>query len=123
MSPQLHPSGFRIADRPIAASFAHPYSFQPLAENMIRDDACVASSLAMGGVLDTWSRYWDESAAVEELCFEVEAPAQLVSTDNNAKPKKKKETAKGKKPTNSGVLLMVVPSSCVCRRPCSCGSI
>jgi len=95
MSPQLHPSGFRIADRPIAASFAHPYSFQPLGENMLRDDASISSSMAMGGVEGTWSRYWDDSAAVDELRFEVEAPAPSATADKDLKPKKKKDLVKG----------------------------
>lgn len=92
MSPQLHPSGFRIAERPVAASFAHPYSFQPLAENMLRDESCVSSSLATGGVEGTWAKYWDESATVGELQFEVEAPVPSVTTERDSKPKKKKES-------------------------------
>ncbi|KIJ37732.1 hypothetical protein M422DRAFT_781617 [Sphaerobolus stellatus SS14] len=94
MSPQLHPSGFRIGDRPIAASFAHPYSFQPLGENMLRDDACVTSSLALGGVEDSWVRYWDESAAVEELRFEVDMSSVPASTEKETKHKKKKDPVK-----------------------------
>jgi len=94
MSPQLHPSGFRIAERPVAASFAHPYSFQPLAENMLRDESCVSSSLATGGVEGTWAKYWDESATVGELQFEVEAPVPSISTEKDGKAKKKKDPAK-----------------------------
>ena len=44
MSPQIHPNGFRISDKPVAASFAHPYSFQPVTDFMLRDDSLVASS-------------------------------------------------------------------------------
>ncbi|KAF8522115.1 hypothetical protein BU17DRAFT_45113 [Hysterangium stoloniferum] len=94
MSSTLHPSGFRIAERPVAASFAHPYSFQPLGENMIRDESCVSSSLATGGVEDTWARYWDESATVEESCFEVEAPMPVLTMEKDPKAKKKKDPSK-----------------------------
>ncbi|KAF8580700.1 hypothetical protein K439DRAFT_289082 [Ramaria rubella] len=94
MSPQLHPSGFRIAERPVAASFAHPYSFQPLAENMLRDESCVSSSLATGGVEGTWAKYWDESATVAELQFEVETPIPSTIAQVDNKPKKKKDSTK-----------------------------
>ncbi|GJJ11996.1 hypothetical protein Clacol_006234 [Clathrus columnatus] len=96
MSPQLHPSGFRIAERPVAASFAHPYSFQPLADDMIRDDGCVSATVAMGGLEGGWARYWDDSAMVEELQFAIDIPATSTATgaDKDAKLKKKKESAK-----------------------------
>ena len=95
LSSQLHPSGFRIADRPIAASFAHPYSFQPLGENVLRDDTCVTSSMAMGGVEGSWAKYWDESAAIDEMQFEVDASVVTASNEKETKPKKKKDTMKG----------------------------
>ncbi|PCH38792.1 hypothetical protein WOLCODRAFT_136443 [Wolfiporia cocos MD-104 SS10] len=93
MSPQIHPSGFRISDKPVAASFAHPYSFQPLQDNSLRDEACVTSTLSLGGVEGTWVRYWDEASTAAVLEFKVEEPAPVVETAPKEKEKKKK--AKG----------------------------
>jgi RNA-binding protein 5/10 len=88
MSPQIHPNGFRISDKPVAASFAHPYSFQPIENQMLRDEACVRSSMSLGGVEDVWVRYWDESTTAAVLEFKVEEPAPQV---NSGKEKKKKQ--------------------------------
>jgi len=92
MSPQIHPNGFRISDRPVAASFAHPDSFQPIQEIMLRDEACLTSSLALGGVEGTWVRYWDESSTVAVLEFQVAQPTQptVSSAAKEKKDKKKK---------------------------------
>lgn len=92
MSPQIHPSGFRISDRPVATSFAHPYSFQPVTDFLSRDDACLTSSISLGGVEDTWVRYWDESSTVAVLEFKVDAPVQPFAL---VKEKKEKKKAKG----------------------------
>ncbi|KAJ4501662.1 hypothetical protein C8R41DRAFT_976616 [Lentinula lateritia] len=89
MSPQIHPAGFRISDRPVAPSFAHPDSFQPIQEIMLRDEACLVSSLALGGVEGTYVRYWDESSMVAVLEFQVATPQS--STMPNAKDKKEKK--------------------------------
>ncbi|KIK63865.1 hypothetical protein GYMLUDRAFT_95422 [Collybiopsis luxurians FD-317 M1] len=92
MSPQIHPAGFRISDRPVAASFAHPDSFQPIQEKMLRDETCLTSSLALGGVEGTWVRYWDETSTVAVLEFQVAAPQPTAaSTGKEKKEKKKKE--------------------------------
>jgi RNA-binding protein 5/10 len=91
MSPQIHPSGFRISERPVAASFAHPYSFQPATEFVHRDEACLVSSLSLGGVEGTWVRYWDEASTVAVLEFEAEAPVHT-----SAPPREKKEKKKNK---------------------------
>ncbi|GJF00770.1 RNA-binding protein [Phanerochaete sordida] len=88
MSAQLHPSGFRISERPVAASFAHPESFQPISDFAIRDDACLASSLSLGGVEGTWVRYWDEGSTIAMLEFKVDPPVQPAA--EQAKEKKKK---------------------------------
>lgn len=93
MSPQIHPSGFRISDRPVAASFAHPYSFQPIADLMIRDEACIPSSLSLGGEEGTLVRYWDESSTIAQLEFQVEQPVQPEAVQ--AKEKEKKKRTKG----------------------------
>ncbi|KAK0197332.1 hypothetical protein F5146DRAFT_1099602 [Armillaria mellea] len=92
MSPQIHPSGFRISDRPVAASFAHPDSFQPIDNVMLRDDACILSSLVLGGVEGTWVRYWDDSSTLAMLEFQVAQPGPTVQT---VKERKEKKKAKG----------------------------
>lgn len=94
MSSQIHPSGFRISERPVAASFAHPYSFQPLPDYSLRDDACIASSTTLGGAEGTWVRYWDEGSTAAVLEFKVEEPVQPAATDTPV-VKEKKRKAKG----------------------------
>ncbi|KAJ7349444.1 hypothetical protein DFH08DRAFT_959593 [Mycena albidolilacea] len=96
MSPQVHPSGFRISDRPVAASFAHPYSFQPIADLMIRDEACISSSVHLGGEEGTLVRYWDEGSTIAQLEFNVEQPIQQQEA---AQTKEKKEKKKHAEPT------------------------
>ena len=101
MSPQIHPNGFRISDRPVAASFAHPYSFQPVTDFLSRDDACLTSSMSLGGVEGTWVRYWDESSTAAVLEFEVDEvtqPAASPAKDKDqVQDKEKKKKAKGNK--------------------------
>ncbi|CAA7270148.1 unnamed protein product [Cyclocybe aegerita] len=89
MSPQIHPSGFRISDRPVAASFAHPYSFQPVTDFLSRDEACLQSTMALGGVEGTWVRYWDESSTIAVLEFKVEEPVRPAIQAKEKKEKKK----------------------------------
>ncbi|KAL1752936.1 hypothetical protein FB107DRAFT_292751 [Schizophyllum commune] len=92
MSSQLHPNGFRISDKPVAASFAHPHSFQPVADIMLRDEASITSSLSLGGLEGTFVRYWDENATVAVLEFKVEQPvAAPAATKEKEKKKKAKE--------------------------------
>ncbi|EGO21762.1 hypothetical protein SERLADRAFT_474611 [Serpula lacrymans var. lacrymans S7.9] len=96
MSPQIHPSGFRISDRPVAASFAHPYSFQLVADHVLRDEAVFSSSLNLGGVEGSWVKYWDETTTVAILEFEVEGPPQValpMSTKEKKGKKKLKDDA------------------------------
>ncbi|KAI0637339.1 hypothetical protein C8Q77DRAFT_562644 [Trametes polyzona] len=96
MSPQLHPNGFRISDRPVAASFAHPYSFQPLPDYSLRDDACLMSTPSLGGTEGVWVRYWDEASTAAILEFKVEEPVKQVEAapaPKEKKEKKKKDTA------------------------------
>lgn len=94
MSPQIHPAGFRISDKPVAASFAHPYSFQPLPDYSLRDDACIMGSMQLGGVEGQYVRYWDEASTVAQLEFKVEAPIPTPAAAPVGKEKKKK--AKGR---------------------------
>ena len=95
MSPQLHPNGFRISDRPVAASFAHPYSFQPIADYALRDDACLSSSLALGGAEGMWVKYWDEASTAAVLEFKVDEPVKPLPTATAVKEKKEKKKKKG----------------------------
>ncbi|RPD65767.1 hypothetical protein L226DRAFT_529916 [Lentinus tigrinus ALCF2SS1-7] len=90
MSPQLHPNGFRISDRPVAASFAHPYSFQPIADYALRDDACLMSTASLGGVEGMWVRYWDEASTAAIIEFKVEEPVKPAITAPTVKEKKEK---------------------------------
>lgn len=101
MSPQLHPNGFRVDDRPVAASFAHPYSFQPLGDNALPDETCIASSITLGGVEGTWVKYWDEGSGLAVMEFEVEEPVQPVVP---AKEKKEKKKVKGMLLTMTSVM-------------------
>ena len=87
----MHPNGFRISDRPVATSFAHPYSFQPISDPILRDETCLPSSVTLGGVEDQWVRYWDEGATIAKLEYEVEVPTQQPA------PAKEKEKEKKKK--------------------------
>ncbi|KAH9857720.1 hypothetical protein C2E23DRAFT_805452 [Lenzites betulinus] len=96
MSPQLHPNGFRISDRPVAASFAHPYSFQPLPDYTLRDDACLTSTPSLGGTEGAWVRYWDEGSTAAILEFTVEEPVkptEAIPAPKEKKEKKKKEVS------------------------------
>ncbi|KAH8108485.1 hypothetical protein DFH11DRAFT_1633133 [Phellopilus nigrolimitatus] len=97
MSPQLHPNGFRISDRPVAASFAHPYSFQPLADNVYQDDSCAPSSLNLGGMEGTWVKYWDEGSSLAVMDFRVEESGYERQA-TTVKEKKDKDKKKAKSP-------------------------
>ncbi|TDL27198.1 hypothetical protein BD410DRAFT_714561 [Rickenella mellea] len=94
MSHQLHPNGFCISDRPVAASFAHPYSFQPLPDHALQDETCVAGSVNLGGVDGGWIKYWDDGASLATMEFKVEEPVLQV-TPTSAKEKEKKKKPKG----------------------------
>ena len=54
---------------------------------MMRDESCVQSSMALGGVGGVWVRYWDESSTAAILEFKVEEP---VAQGGASKEKKKK---------------------------------
>lgn len=94
MSPKTHPTGFRISDRPVAASFAHPYSFQPVENLMLYDDARIPSSSTLGGGEGSFVRYWDENATVVVLEFEVKEK-QVNGSLAASKEKKPKKKVKG----------------------------
>ncbi|KAF9562135.1 hypothetical protein CPC08DRAFT_742238 [Agrocybe pediades] len=96
MSAQLHPAGFRISDRPVAASFAHPYSFQPVTDFLSRDEACLASTTSLGGAEGSWVRYWDETSTAAVLEFKVEDPVHESSHSKEKKEKKKNKETQAK---------------------------
>lgn len=91
MSPQLHPNGFRISDRPVAVSFAHPYSFQPLEPLALQDESCVPASINLGGVEDGWVKYWDEASTLAVMEFEVQSTATSQQTTQTSAVKEKKK--------------------------------
>lgn len=97
MSPELHPSGFRIGSRAIAASFAHPSSFQPL-DQRPPDEFSVVSTGAVGGSEIGWCSYWDQSAFVEIQEFQVDpetiAELTVTTTEGEKKKEKKKDKAR-----------------------------
>lgn len=96
MSPELHPSGFRIGSRAIAASFAHPSSFQPL-DQRPPDEYSLVSTPAVGGSDTGWCSYWDQSAFVEVQEFQVDQDAVADLTPSNpTEGEKKKEKKKEK---------------------------
>jgi RNA-binding protein 5/10 len=91
MDIKIHPAGFRISDRPVAASFAHPYSFQPISEYSLRDDSCLVSSLGLGGVEGTFVKYWDEASMMALLEFQVEEPVHAAPVEATKEKKEKKK--------------------------------
>ncbi|KAH7340485.1 hypothetical protein B0J17DRAFT_651532 [Rhizoctonia solani] len=98
MSAELHPSGFRIGSRAIAASFAHPASFQPL-ENRPPDEHSLVCTPAVGGSDTGWCSYWDQTAFAEVQEFQVdqETIADLTAPaapEVEKKKEKKKDKAK-----------------------------
>ncbi|KAG8743681.1 hypothetical protein FRC10_011554 [Ceratobasidium sp. 414] len=95
MSPELHPSGFRIGSRAIAASFAHPSSFQPL-EHRPPDEYSLICTPAVGGSDSGWCSYWDQSAFVEVQEFQVDPETIADLTVTNIEGEKKKEKKKDK---------------------------
>jgi RNA-binding protein 5/10 len=103
MSLQIHPSGFRISDKPVAASFAHQYSFQQV-DHMLRDETAIPSSINLGGVEGAFVKYWDDSAMVAVLEFKVEAPPQPQVQASTGPTKEKKEKKKKGAPADCSFL-------------------
>ncbi|CAE6525450.1 unnamed protein product [Rhizoctonia solani] len=98
MSAELHPSGFRIGTRAIAASFAHPASFQPL-DSRPPDEYSLVCTSAVGGSDTGWCSYWDQTAFAEVQEFQVdqETIADLttpVAPEIEKKKEKKKDKTK-----------------------------
>lgn len=58
---------------------------------MLRDDAAIQSSSALGGSEGAWVKYWDEASTIAVLEFEVaEAPQIQPAAPSKDKEKKKK---------------------------------
>ncbi|EEB89513.1 hypothetical protein MPER_12378 [Moniliophthora perniciosa FA553] len=95
MSPKILLAGLKISDHQVLVSFANLESFQPIVEIMLRDETCLTSSLALGGVEGTYVRYWDESSTVAVLEFQVTQPTQPATA---APVKEKKEKKKKVEP-------------------------
>jgi RNA-binding protein 5/10 len=93
MSPELHPEGFRIINRPVAASFANTGSFQPLPPHSLRDEACIMGSVALGGQENCFAKYWDEGTSIVEMSFDV-APMTAKKEQGGQGEKKKKKKNK-----------------------------
>lgn len=76
MNPTYHPTGFKIDGRVIAASFALPYAFQVVPPTSPQEPHTLVPSKAVGGVEEGegWTRYWDETASVEEKTFDATLP-------------------------------------------------
>ncbi|OJA14940.1 hypothetical protein AZE42_09376 [Rhizopogon vesiculosus] len=110
MSPQIHPSGFRISDKPVAASFAHQYSFQAV-DHMLRDETAIPSSINLGGVEGAFVKYWDDSAMVAVLEFKVEAPPQPQAQASTGPVKEKKEKKKKDDASNKPPAPSILPIS------------
>ncbi|KIO23361.1 hypothetical protein M407DRAFT_78133, partial [Tulasnella calospora MUT 4182] len=76
MNPTYHPTGFKIDGRVIAASFALPYAFQLVPPTTPQEPHTLVPSKAVGGVEEGegWTRYWDETATIEEKTYEATLP-------------------------------------------------
>ena len=64
---------------------------------MLRDETAIPSSLNLGGVENTFVKYWDESAAAAVLEFKVDesAATQAPAAAGAPKEKEKKKKTKG----------------------------
>lgn len=100
MSPIIFPSGFRISARPIAASYAHPHSFQLLPPGTTRDECCLDASVSLGGKEEGYAKYWDDDTVIGELVFEVEEVAKP-EPDLKGKSKKKEKGKDAKGPLST----------------------
>ncbi|KAF8758508.1 WD40 repeats protein [Rhizoctonia solani] len=100
MSAELHPSGFRIGSRAIAASFAHPSSFQPL-DNRPPDEYSLVCTQAVGGSETGWCSYWDQTAFAEAQEFQVDQETIAALTAPAAPEAEKKKEKKKEKTKNS----------------------
>ena len=110
MSPQLHPEGFQISERPVAVSFAHPYSWQRVPDDVIKDEACVESTVALGGVDGEWARYWDDTSTVAILEFEVQLPAQPKAAEQKKAQKKREAKPQSGFCRNSAIVIQLTKS-------------
>lgn len=75
-------------------------------EYSLRDDACLGSSVALGGAEGMWVKYWDEASTVAILEFEVEEPVKPTTAVPIVKEKKDKKK-KGQFRPSTGSLVNV----------------
>jgi RNA-binding protein 5/10 len=110
MSAELHPSGFRIGSRAIAASFAHPSSFQPL-DSRPPDEYSLVCTPAVGGSETGWCSYWDQTAFAEAQEFQVDQEtlaALTASAAPEAEKKKEKKKEKTKSSAQKRMLILII---------------
>lgn len=96
MSPTLFPNGFRISGIPVAASFAHPNSFQLTPDDHPRDDSCIDASASLGGRSSGFAKYWEEGTVVSEMVFEVEVDEKKHHSKKGKDKEKEREKDKKK---------------------------
>lgn len=77
---------------------------------MIRDEACISSSVHLGGEEGTLVRYWDEGSTIAQLEFNVEQPIQQQEA---AQTKEKKEKKKREQVVVQSRLVLI---KLLCRR-------
>jgi hypothetical protein len=92
-----------FSDKPVAASFAHQYSFQQV-DHMLRDETAIPSSINLGGVEGAFVKFWDDSAMVAVLEFKVETPPQPQVQASTGPTKEKKEKKKKGAPVGCSFL-------------------
>ncbi|KAG8896600.1 hypothetical protein FRC01_011710 [Tulasnella sp. 417] len=84
LNPSFHHMGFKIDGRLITASFALPYAFQVVPPTSPQEPHTLVPSKAVGGVEEGegWTRYWDETASIEEKMYEATLPKSRQAADD-----------------------------------------
>lgn len=81
---------------------------------MLRDETAIPSSVNLGGVENTFVKYWDESATVAVLEFKVDEPATTQASEVATASAKEKE--KRKKVKGMSTVLYVLRGDLTCSR-------
>lgn len=81
---------------------------------MLRDETAIPSSLNLGGVENTFVKYWDESATVAVLEFKVDESAATQPSEVTTGAAKEKE--KRKKVKGMSTMLYVLYDGLTCSR-------
>ncbi|KAG8941773.1 hypothetical protein FRC04_004090 [Tulasnella sp. 424] len=119
MNPTYHPTGFKIDGRVIAASFALPYAFQVLPPTSPQEPHTLVPSKAVGGVEEGegWTRYWDETASVEEKTYDATLPKpkpvadDKMAIDSPEKPAPEEPKAAAAAPAPTALPTTTIPFS------------